>query len=83
MEDLAIKHKDFGDRFDCPEKCIGYTLCDAVGEKIGTVEKLFINDHGVPEYINVKLPGLFGSKKLLLPVESLTVDERKRTLTLR
>ena len=44
LEDLAIKHKDFGDRFDDPEQCIGYKLCDAVGEKVGTVEKLFVSD---------------------------------------
>lgn len=82
MDDVAIRYKSFGDRFDDPENYTGYTLHDPVGGRVGAVQKLFVNDDGTPEYVRVKL-GFFGSKKLLLPVESVEVNEQKRTLTLR
>jgi hypothetical protein len=69
------------DRFEEPEEYSGYELCDPLGQKVGSVEKLFVNLRGEPEYIRVKV-GLLGLRSVLLPVESVAVDEKRRVLIL-
>jgi PRC-barrel domain len=64
------------------EEYEGYTVCDPRGEKIGRAERLFLNGSGEPEYIRVKL-GLFGFKAILIPVQTVTAHEERRTLVLQ
>ncbi|MGB3633090.1 MAG: hypothetical protein WA982_03535 [Rubrobacteraceae bacterium] len=66
---------------DNPERYMGYTLQDPLGQKVGKVESIFVNRGGMPEYVRVKL-GSFGLKSVLIPVLSLKPDEARRTLTL-
>jgi hypothetical protein len=60
----------------------GYMVCDPRGQKIGRVEKLFLNGSGEPEYIRVKV-GLLGFKTVLIPVQTLDADEERRVLVLQ
>lgn len=65
-----------------PESCEGYTVLDAVGQSVGHAKKVFVNDFAEVEYVQVKT-GLFGRKPILLPVEMVSVDDEKQTLSLR
>jgi hypothetical protein len=60
----------------------GYTVCDPRGQKIGRAERFFLNGSGEPEYIRVKT-GLFGFKAVLIPVQTVAVDEERGTLVLQ
>jgi hypothetical protein len=71
----------FSDRFERPEQYAGYGLCDPQGSRIGRVQKLFVNGSDEPEYIEVKM-GLFGLKTALIPVTSVTIDEKRQALVL-
>ena len=64
------------------EECAGYVVCDPRRQKIGRAESVFLNGSGEPEYIRVKT-GLFGFKKVLIPVQTVAVDEERRTLVLQ
>lgn len=59
-----------------------YKVCDPSGRRIGRTERVFANGRGEPEYIKVKL-GLFGLKTVLIPVQSVAVDEERRALVLQ
>ncbi len=48
----------------------GTTVVDAAGEKIGTVERSYVNDDGVVQVVSVKLGKLF-AKHRLVPVDGL------------
>ena len=61
----------------------GYVLHDPVGQTIGKVETVFSNGTGEPEYIRVRIGGLFERRSILLPVETVAVNEERRTLVLR
>ena len=65
-----------------PASYVGFWLCDPREKRIGTVEKLFVNWSGEPEYIRVSV-GFFGFKSLLLPVQNVAVDEQRRMLVLQ
>ncbi len=67
---------------DAPRRCIGYSVCDPRGRKIGSVAELFFNDYDEPEYIYLKM-GLFGLKTVLIPVTSVVVNEEQRTVVLQ
>lgn len=67
---------------EAPERCLGYVVYDPLGKKIGSVEKLFVNENHEPEYVRVKM-GLFGTKSVLIPVGFVEIDEESRTLTLK
>ena len=64
------------------EECAGYVVCDPLWQKIGRAERFFLNGSGEPEYIRVKT-GLFGFKRVLIPVQTVTVDEERRALVLQ
>ena len=68
--------------FGAPEELVGYRVCDPLDKEVGTVEELFVNGEGEPEYIRVKI-GLFGLKSVLLPVQLVAVDDERRVLVLR
>lgn len=62
------------------EKYEGYTVYDNVGEKIGKVDELFVDEDDREEYIGVKM-GLFGlSGTTLVPMEISRVDEQGRRI---
>jgi len=72
-----------GERFTVPTRFAGYALHDPLGRKIGEIERLFVNGHGEPEYIAVKIGFLWWRKSFLIPVESVTVDDMLRVIVLR
>jgi hypothetical protein len=69
-------------RFAGPKSYAGFWLCDPRQKRIGIVEKIFVNWSGEPEYIRVNV-GFFGFKSLLLPVQTVVVDEQRRILVLQ
>lgn len=68
--------------FAGPEAYVGFWVCDPQQKRIGTVEKLFMNWSGEPEYIRVRV-SFFGFKSLLLPVQNVVIDEQHRMLVLQ
>ncbi len=68
-------------RFREPEDYEGYEVHDPLGQRIGKAEKLFVNGGGDPRYVRVRL-GFFG-KRVLIPVEGITADSKRRTIVLR
>ncbi len=82
MSESVTHAAELRDRFEKPEGYAGYGLCDPLGQKVGGVEKLFVNPRGEPEYIRVRM-GPLGLRSVLLPVESVAVDEKRRVLFLK
>jgi len=78
----ASTRETFGQLFEEPEKYVGYGVHDPMGQKIGRLQKLFVNAEAEPEYVRVGL-GLFGLKSVLIPVESALADEERKRLTLQ
>src|SRR5919199_5930339 len=63
------------DRFTAIEdQYAGYEVFDQVGEKIGKVDDLFVDEHDQPEYLGVKM-GFLGTRSTLIPWELVRVDE--------
>ena len=48
-------------------------------QKIGSVERLFVNERGEPEYIRVKM-GLLGLKSALIRVQFVEVQREQRII---
>ena len=69
-------------QIEAPERYVGYVVCDPLGQKIGSVEKIFVNENRQPEYVRVKI-GLFGLKSILIPAKTLVIDEEHRNLMLK
>lgn len=69
-------------RIEAPERCVGYGAYDPLGRKIGSVEKLFVNESHEPEYVRVRM-GLFGLKSVLIPTNFVAIDQECRTLVLK
>ena len=62
------------------DKYEDYAIYDNVGEKIGKVDDVFIDETDREEYVGVKM-GLFGlSGKTLIPMEIARVDEQERRI---
>ena len=78
----TIDPREPGNRLEAPEECAGYEVLDPLGHRLGSVEKLFVNDDQEPEYIRVKM-GLFGLKTVLIPVTFATIDKERRILVLQ
>jgi hypothetical protein len=60
----------------------GYALHDLLGEKIGRVEKLFVNGEGEAKFVRVRM-GFLGLRSVLIPVKGVAVDEQRQTVLLR
>jgi len=60
----------------------GYAVFDPLGQKIGRVEEVFVNWDGEPGYIRIRL-GFFGMKSVLIPVQFVETDEKKKALVLK
>ncbi len=82
MTYIAVNRKKRGDRFETPVEYVGYELHDPLGKRIGSVQELFLNDHAEPEYIRVKM-GFLGLRSVLIPVETVAVNQERRSLVLR
>lgn len=82
MTHTAVNRGELGDRFETQLEYLGYELHDPLGKKIGSVQELFLNDNDEPEYIKVKM-GFLGSRSILIPVETVAVNEERRFLVLR
>jgi hypothetical protein len=60
----------------------GYSVYDPVGQKIGIVERVFANPDGEPVYIRVRI-GFFGMRAVLIPVQFVETDEKRKSLVLK
>jgi hypothetical protein len=78
----ASTRETFGQMFEEPQKYAGYGVYDPLGQKIGRIQKLFVNADGEPEYVRVGL-GLLAMRSVLIPVESALADEEGKRLTLQ
>ncbi len=78
----AASRKEPGAHPRAIEECAGYMVCDPRRERIGRAERFFLNGSGEPEYIRVKT-GLFGFRRVLIPVQTVAVDEERRALVLQ
>ena len=70
------------ERFEAPEAYVGYWVLDPEDRKLGTAKEFFVNAHDEPEYIRVQL-GFFGLRSVLIPVQSVAVNEERRSLVLQ
>jgi hypothetical protein len=82
MRATALERKESGALFETPEQYAGYEVRDPLDQRIGTVERVFLNGDGEPEYIRTRM-GLLGKRHLLLPVQMVAVDDERRALLLR
>jgi hypothetical protein len=69
------------ERFEAPKQCAGYWVRDPRGRKIGRLKRLFLNESGGAEYAEIKV-GLFGLRTILIPVQTVSVDDELRFLVL-
>jgi hypothetical protein len=79
---VAVGPEERGSSIQTAEHYAQYKVCDPSGRRIGRTQRVFANGRGEPEYIRVKM-GLFGLKTVLLPVQSVAVDEERRALVLQ
>jgi hypothetical protein len=70
------------ERFETLKQCVGYRVRGPRGRKIGKVKTLFLNESGGPEYAEIRM-GLFGLKRILLPIQSVIADTERRSLVLQ
>ena len=81
MSDTTAGNGILGNRLQAPEEYVGYGVRDPLGQKVGTVDELFVNAYDEPEYVRIRM-GFLGLKSVLLPVEIVAVDKQRRTLVL-
>jgi hypothetical protein len=77
MAHTVVTHNELRDRFDAPERYVGYKVLDPEGRSIGRVEVIFTNARDEPEYVNVRL-GFFGLRSVLIPVAGSVLVEREQ-----
>ena len=65
-----------------PKRCAGYAVHDPLGQKIGNVEEVFANRDDKPQYVRVRT-GFFGGRSVLIPVQFIETDQKRRTLILK
>jgi PRC-barrel domain len=89
VQDKEMTHPALDDRSTAsrsatstPKRCADYTVYDPLGQKIGSVEEVYVDREGGPEYIRVRMR-FFGRKSLLIPVQFVETDEQQRTLTVQ
>ena len=64
------------------KRATGYAVFDPLAQKIGRAEEVFVNWDGEPDYIRIRL-NPFGMKSVLIPVQFVETDEKKKTLVLK
>ncbi len=82
MSNVMVYRGAYRERFEAPERYAGYAVRDPVGRKIGNLEKLFVNAHQEPEYACVRI-GFLEFRTVLIPVQAVAVDEKRRALVLQ
>lgn len=78
----ALDH-GYHESFTTPTGLAGYALHDPLGREIGRIEQIFVNARDEPEYVAVRIGGFWRKRGVLLPVESVSVDDGRRVLVLR
>jgi hypothetical protein len=73
MTQAPEKHRGSGILTGGREEYVGYTVFDPLGQKIGSVEKLFFNENGELEYVRARIGRLF-TKHILIPVQDGALD---------
>ncbi|MGY0021668.1 DUF2382 domain-containing protein [Streptomyces sp. YJ-C3] len=64
-----------GETFSTPDAIVGLTAYDRTGEKIGSVERVYLDDTtGKPDWVTVKT-GLFGMKESFVPLAGASRKE--------
>ena len=61
------------------EQYAGYQVYDSDGEKIGSVDDLFVDDNDDLKYIGVKVEPS-GTRSILIPMDAAWVDEERRVI---
>ena len=69
------------ERFEAPKQFAGYWVRDPRGSRIGRLKRLFLNGSGGGEDAGGK-GGVFGVKKILIPLQTVSVDAERRFLVL-
>ena len=64
------------------KRATGHAVFDLLAQKIGRAEEAFVNWDGEPGYIRIRL-GFFGMKSMLIPVQFVETEEKKKTLVLK
>ncbi len=82
MTQAQTTYRGFESPSGTPEEYAGYEILDLTGQKIGSVEKLFFNGNGQPEYVRVRIGALF-TRYVLIPVRDAALDRVARSLKLR
>ncbi len=82
MDRTTVNYGEPCNLFEAPEEYVGYRVYDPEGQKIGNAKELYTNARCEPEYVRVKM-GLFGSKTVLIPVQTVAADEERRALVLQ
>lgn len=80
---FALLDDESGERFAASKEFASYALHDPVGREVGKIEKIFVNDDGSPEYVEVKIGSLWWRKTVLIPVESVSVDGGRQAIILQ
>ncbi|MEV5607379.1 PRC and DUF2382 domain-containing protein [Streptomyces sp. NPDC052225] len=66
-----------GETFNNPDALVGLTAYDRTGEKIGSVERVYVDDTtGKPDWATVKT-GLFGMKETFVPLSGATRKDNR------
>ena len=67
------------DRFrELEEAYKDYAVYDRNYEKIGKVDTLFVDENDNPEYIGVKMGFLLEQKSILIPMEIVRINDRRK-----
>jgi PRC-barrel domain len=77
----AANPEESAGRFATPEEYVGYEVLDPRYQRIGSVKELLVSAGKELEYVRVRV-GLFGLKSVLIPVQSVWVDEKRRIILL-
>ena len=81
MAQAATDQEKVASRYEAPTWYAGYVVLDPEGRKIGLAKEVFANARGEPEYVKVGM-GMFGLRSVLIPVQLVALDEKRRTMTL-
>lgn len=82
MTQAQTEYRGSGSPSGTPGEYAGYKVFDPPGHKTWSVEKIFFNRNGGPEYVRV-WSGLLFEKLVLIPVQDVAFDTAARSLTLR
>ena len=80
IEEVHILADQRSDRLtELEDQYAGYEVYDRDGEKIGSVNDLFVEENDDLKYIGVKI-GHLATKPILIPIDAARVDKERRTI---